>query len=108
MSSSLSTCYDKLVLQHSGLVLTGIALLLAFFGYHSSDFRLDASADSLVLEQDEALRYYRDARARYGSDDYLIVTYTPAADLFSEAVLADLRQLSGAPALGGASRARPT
>ncbi len=93
MSFSLSAYYDKLVLQHPGLALIGIALLLAFFGYHSSDFRLDASADSLVLEQDEALRYYRDARARYGSDDYLIVTYTPAADLFSEAVLADLRQL---------------
>ena len=89
----LSAYYDKLVLQHPGPVLTVIALLLAFFGYHSSDFRLDASADSLVLEHDEALRYYRDARARYGSDDYLIVTYTPAGDLFSEAVLSDLRQL---------------
>jgi predicted RND superfamily exporter protein len=89
----LSAYYDKLVLQHPGPVLIVIALLLAFFGYHSSDFRLDASADSLVLEHDEALRYYRDARARYGSDDYLIVTYTPAGDLFSEAVLSDLRKL---------------
>jgi predicted RND superfamily exporter protein len=93
MPSSLSAYYDKLVLQHPGLALLGVALVLAFFGYHSSGFRLDASADSLVLEHDEALSYYRDARARYGSDDYLIVTYTPFEDLFSTATLADLRKL---------------
>jgi len=93
MPPLLSAYYDKLVLHHPGPVVIVIALLLAFFGYHSSDFRLDASADSLVLEHDAALSYYRDARARYGSDDYLIVAYTPAGDLFSEAVLSDLRQL---------------
>jgi len=93
MSSPLTAYYDKLVLQHPGLALLGIALLLAFLGYHSTDFRLDASADSLVLENDQALRYYREARERYGSDDYLIVTYTPSGDLFSAATLADLRLL---------------
>ncbi len=93
MSPPLTTYYDKLVLQHPGLALVGIVLLLAVLGYHSKDFRLDASADALVLENDAALRYYRDARARYGSDDYLIVTYTPSGDLFSPATLADLRQL---------------
>jgi hypothetical protein len=93
MASLLSTYYDKLVLQHPGPALLGIALLLAFLGYHSTDFRLDASADSLVLENDQALRYYREVRQRYGSDDYLIVTYTPSGDLFSAATLADLRQL---------------
>jgi hypothetical protein len=46
-----------------------------------------------VLENDEALQYYRSIRARYGSDDYLIITYTPNQDLFGEAVLADLKAL---------------
>jgi predicted RND superfamily exporter protein len=93
MPSSLTAYYDKLVLQHPGLALLGVALLLAFLGYHSSDFRLDASADSLVLENDQALRYYREARARYGSDDFLIVTYTPFGKLFDPTTLADLRKL---------------
>jgi len=93
MLSPLAAYYDKLVLHHPGLALIGVALLLAFLGYHSSDFRLDASAEALVLEDDEALRYYREARERYGSDDYLIVTYTPHGDLFSKETLADLGRL---------------
>jgi predicted RND superfamily exporter protein len=93
MPPPLSAYYDKLVLQHPGLALLGVFLLLAFLGYHSSNFRLDASADALVLEHDEALRYYREARARYGSDDYLIVTYKPSGDLFSTETLNDLRKL---------------
>jgi len=93
MPASLKACYEKTVLQHPAATILAILLLIAFFAYHARDFRLDASADSLVLEHDEALRYYRDARARYGSDDYLIVTYTPAGELFSDATLADLRRL---------------
>jgi predicted RND superfamily exporter protein len=91
--TKLLEVYDKLVLKRPGIVLSVIAAVVAFFAYHAPDFRLDASADSLVLENDEALKYYRSIRARYGSDDYLIVTYTPKEDLFSELVLADLRAL---------------
>ena len=93
MPASLPEYYDRLVLKNPGATLLIIALLVVFFGTHATDFRLDASADSLVLENDQSLSYYRSVRARYGSDDNLIVTYTPADDLFSEAVLADLREL---------------
>ena len=55
--------------------------------------RLDISADSLVLENDKGLKYYRAINARYGSDDYLIITYTPEQDLFEQTNLDDLRQL---------------
>ncbi len=85
--------YDRLILKHPGVVLLVVALVIAFAGWHASDFRLDASADSLVLEEDATLRYYRAIRARYGSDDFLIVTYTPEAPLFDAATLDDLQQL---------------
>jgi predicted RND superfamily exporter protein len=91
--ATLLDAYDKLVLRKPGITLLVIAFVVAFFAYHAPAFRLDASADSLVLENDEALQYYRSIRARYGSDDYLIVTYTPKEDLFSEQVLADLQAL---------------
>lgn len=92
MASVLDT-FDRLVLKRPAVSLFVIALVVAFFAYHAPAFRLDASADSLVLENDAALKYYRSIRARYGSDDYLIVTYTPQQGLFSDAALADLGAL---------------
>jgi predicted RND superfamily exporter protein len=91
--SLFSKYYYGLVLRRPGIALLLIALVVVFFGYHTASFRLDASADALVLENDEALDYYRSIRARYGSDDYLIITYTPNDDLFSDAVLQELRTL---------------
>ena len=71
-------------------------LIVAVFGAHIPNFRLDASSDSLVLENDAALRYYREIRDRFGSDDYLIVTYSPNGPLFGEEVLRDLGVLRDA------------
>ena len=89
----LANYYDALVLKRPGVTLLLVTLVTVLFAWHVPAFKLDASADSLVLENDQALRYYRSIRARYGSDDNLIVTYTPDGDLFSTAVLDDLRQL---------------
>jgi predicted RND superfamily exporter protein len=93
MQSTLSTLYNKIVLQRPVLTILVIALVIAFFSIYVPDFKLDASADSLVLENDEDLRYYRSIRARYGSNNYLIITYTPKNDLFSKESLSDLRRL---------------
>jgi predicted RND superfamily exporter protein len=85
--------YNKLVFEKPALTLFLLLLITGFFGWFVEDFKLDISADSLVLENDEDLRYYRSIRARYGSDDYLIVTYTPKRALFAEETLDDLRKL---------------
>ncbi len=58
-------------------------------------FQVDASADSLVLEEDRALQYYRSISARYGSGSLLIVAYTPEGDLFAPGTLADIAALRG-------------
>jgi predicted RND superfamily exporter protein len=93
MPSSLPEYYDKLVLKKPRLVLLIITLVCIISVFYATDFKLDASAESLVLENDESLQYYRSIRARYGADDSLIVTYTPKYDLFDAAALADLDQL---------------
>ena len=71
------------------LLLAGILLL----GYNAKNFRLDASAETLVLENDKDLQYSRIIDDRYGLQDYLLMTYTPEADVFSEKALGDLRRL---------------
>ncbi len=92
MRSRLVALYETLVLGHPMLVLLGVAILTAALAMRAPDFRLDASGDSLLLQDDADLRYYRSLRARYGSDDYVVITYR-AEQLFSEPVLADLRRL---------------
>ncbi len=85
--------YESLVLDRPWLALGLLLILIASIGYFSKDFRLDASGDTLVLENDSALRYYRSISARYGTEDYLIITYTPEKGLFSKTILADLAEL---------------
>ncbi len=87
------TLHERLVLRHPSAILTISAILLAVFGWLAQDFGLDASADSLTLERDKSLSYYRMLRGRYGSDDYLIVTFAPEEELFSEPVLQHLHKL---------------
>jgi predicted RND superfamily exporter protein len=93
MKQSLLTLYERLVFDRPAVTLLLVFLVTGFFGWFTQDFRLDISADSLVLENDADLKYYRAIQARYGSDDYLIVTYTPNAGLFEPQTLEDLGKL---------------
>ncbi len=88
--------YESWVLGRPWWTLAVVALVVALFAAQAPGFRMDASSDSLVLEADEALRTYRLARERYGSDDYLIVTYSAEAELFADDTLADLARLRDA------------
>ena len=90
MSSKL---YDKLILAHPKVWLVLIALLMGVSGLYVKNFRLDASADSLVLENDRDLRYHRATSKTYGSEDFLVITYTPFNDLISKDSLDGLRGL---------------
>ena len=93
MTSRTVQTYDKLVLQNPKSVLVVLLSILIFFGYHTKDFTLDASADSLLLEDDADLNVFRNIHERYPSSDLLVVTYTPDKDLFSDQALEPLKQL---------------
>lgn len=75
----------------AGLVLLAIVLGLA--ASQAPQFRLDASADSLILENDDDLRYFRELSQRYEQSESVVVTYTPSADLFADATLDHLGDL---------------
>ena len=93
LRASFIDAYDFVVLQKPVLTLLTLAGVLLCAVWFARDFELDVSPDSLVLEHDADLKYYRAISARYGSDDYLIVTYSPHADLFARETLADLQSL---------------
>ncbi len=93
MLNSLTALYYQLTLQRPVAVLIAVAVFVAAAAYYAQDFKLDASADALVLENDEDLNYYRSIRGRYGSDDFLFITYTPFAGVMDDTTIADLRKL---------------
>jgi predicted RND superfamily exporter protein len=93
---TLRRIYESTVLGRPVATLVVVTLFTLALGWYAQYFSLDASAESLTLEGDESLDYYRYVRARYGSDDYLLITYTPTSDLFSDTVLADIQALRNA------------
>ena len=93
MKLFLLNLYDKSVLAYPRLWLALILLLVGVSGLHVQNFKLDASADSLVLENDKDLRYHRATSKVYGTEDFLVITYTPFEELLSEDSLEGLRGL---------------
>lgn len=72
------------------LVVIGVALVLAT---QLPNLKIDASSDSLTLEYDKDLDYFREISKRYQAGDFLVLTYKPNADLFSDAALKNLKTL---------------
>jgi predicted RND superfamily exporter protein len=94
MQSSLFKMYDKTILQHPLAAILTILLLTIAMAMGLPNFKLDASADSLTLEHDDDLNFFREVVQRYGSDNYLIVTFSPKqGDLFDEDNLQVLKAL---------------
>ena len=76
--------YVATVLKQPIIVCVIMAAILAFFAIHTKDFKLDASADSLLLDDDADLKVFRETLDRYATKEFLFVTFTPEEDLFSE------------------------
>ncbi len=89
----LRVFYDRFLLAYPKTFLLVILLAVAALGYEARKLEIDASAETLVLENDKDLNFTRLVNARYGSSDFLIISYIPHDDLFSDKVLTDLAQL---------------
>ena len=89
----MTNLYSKLVLAYPKVWLALITLIVGVSGVYVQDFRLDASADSLILENDQDLLYHRAINKAYGTEEFLIITYTPFGELLSKDSLDGLRGL---------------
>ena len=85
--------YKKLIIDYSKFTLVLVLLTLSFFLYHTKDFNLDASSDALLLEGDKDLEYLREINERYGSKDFLVLTYSPVGSFEEEETIINLQLL---------------
>jgi len=83
----------KFLLDKYLLILLLVFTLTIITSFGLSNFKLDASSDALVLESDESLKTYRKAEDEFGDTSFLIVTYEPKDELFSEYSLKKISQL---------------
>lgn len=94
MQSSLFQIYDRLILRQPRIALLIMLLFALSMALGLPNFKLDASADSLTLENDDDLNFSREVVKRYGSDNFFIVTFSPInGDLFSRDNLNTLTEL---------------
>ena len=75
------------------LLLFVFSSFLIFSIFNLGNFKLDASSDSLVLESDDDLKYYREVNADYSSSDFLIIIFDPDKDLFADQTVSKVREM---------------
>ena len=71
----------KKILTYPKLLIIFLLFLLSIATYFSKEFKLDASADTLLLENDPDLKYLREINKKYGSEEFFILTYEPKSKI---------------------------
>ena len=89
----LASLYQNMVLKNPKAVFGILLIAILSFGYYSKDFRLDASSDTLLIEGDPDLAYLNEVSERYGSKDFLILTYTPNEGMVTDNSINNLLSL---------------
>ena len=91
--SVIMRLYDRIILKRPKIVIFCVLIVVLFLSYQAKNFKLDASTETLIIETDEDLLYSRLIESRFGGHDYLLLTYSPNADLFSDEGLKKLTLL---------------
>ena len=89
----LSHLYENTVLKNPKSIFILLIFVLLSFGYFSKDFRLDASSETLLIDGDPDLKYLKEVTDRYGSKDFLVLTYTPDENMISQTSINNLLSL---------------
>ena len=85
--------YENVILKNPKSIFVILLIALLNFGYFSKDFRLDASSETLLIEGDPDLEYLREITDRYGSKEFLILTYTPNEGMVTDSSINNLLSL---------------
>ena len=88
-----SYIYKKFIVDFSKFTILLLIGIIIFSLYQAKNFNLDASSDALLLEGDEDLKYLREINERYGSKEFLVLTYTPVSSFIEKETILNLQLL---------------
>jgi predicted RND superfamily exporter protein len=92
----LGLLYRKFILKYPLTVLLFTLTAILLFGTNISKLEIDASAQTLLLNDDKDLKFLRTIEKRFESSEVLIIAYKPKQDLLSSQSLETLSNLSDA------------
>ena len=86
----------RLIVTFPKITLALFTALALFFGYYSTKLEIDASTQTLLLDNDEDLQIWREVSKRYETPNFLVVAYTPAGDLLAPETIRKIAQMDAA------------
>ena len=86
--------YQKIILKYPLTILVLLIIGILSFGAYATKLEIDASAETLLLDDDKELAFARTVAKRFETDDLLILAYKPKQDLLSKESLQTLADIS--------------
>ena len=73
--------YNNFIFKFSRVILALITICTLYLGYKALFFKIDASSDTLILENDKDLAYHQPNK-RYKTPDFLVIAFSPKDRFF--------------------------
>ena len=86
--------YDNVILKFPITVLLILFTSITVLAYYATKLEIDASAETLLLDNDKDLKFSREVNKRYYNPNFLVLTYSPKEELLSKESLKRLSDLS--------------
>ena len=84
----------ELILRKPFVTILLIVAIIGGLSPYLQNISVDASPDSLLLESDPDLKFYREVHSQYGTDEFIVIGYQPHQDLFSQSSIDDITRLT--------------
>ena len=90
----LKKLYRQFILKYPKSILALLLISIFSFGYYATKLEIDASAETLLLENDPTLKFSRSMSKRFTGSSMMVITYTPNEEMLSKESLDRLGKLS--------------
>jgi predicted RND superfamily exporter protein len=86
--------YDTFIFKYPIVVLFILTIFVSTLGCYATKVEIDASAETLLLDDDKDLKFFREVNKTYNNSNFLFVTFSPKTDLLSKESLEDIKNIS--------------
>ena len=94
MFQNIVNALTTLITRKPIVILVLMLALVAACSVYIKNLNIDASPDSLMLESDPDLKYYREIHRHYGTDEYIIVGFKPNGELLEKETISFIQDIS--------------